>query len=173
MAAYMASKKTLEVNPENAIMAELKARAEADKSDKTVKDLVLLMFETVSRGDGGMAALRPACKQQAGGEPSPPLCPRASQQPRLSLHAGTTLLTAAFTPCPPPPLVCVARPQALLSSGFSLDEPATFASRIYRMIKLGLSIDDDDDEEVGARRAGGGGGGCAKLGKGVGAHGCC
>jgi molecular chaperone HtpG len=27
-------------------MAELRMRAEADKSDKTVKDLVLLMFET-------------------------------------------------------------------------------------------------------------------------------
>ena len=82
MAAYMASKKTLEINPDNSIVGELRARSEADKADKTVKDLVLLMFET-----------------------------------------------------------------ALLSSGFSLDEPATFAARIYRMIKLGLSIDDDGDDE--------------------------
>merc|ERR1711991_403593 len=46
MSGYMASKKTLEINPGNAIMQELRKRAEADKSDKTVKDLVLLLFET-------------------------------------------------------------------------------------------------------------------------------
>jgi molecular chaperone HtpG len=46
MSAYMTSKKTLEINPDNAIMKELRTRAEADKSDKTVKDLVLLLFET-------------------------------------------------------------------------------------------------------------------------------
>ncbi|CAM8985295.1 unnamed protein product [Rhodiola kirilowii] len=46
MAGYMSSKKTMEINPENPIMDELRKRADADKNDKSVKDLVLLLFET-------------------------------------------------------------------------------------------------------------------------------
>lgn len=76
---YMAAKKHLEINPDHPVIDTLRQKAEADKNDKAVKDLVILLFET-----------------------------------------------------------------ALLSSGFTLDEPQVHASRIYRMIKLGLGIDEEE-----------------------------
>jgi len=82
--AYMSSKKTMEINPTNSIVVALREKAQADQSDKTVKDLIWLLYDT-----------------------------------------------------------------SLLTSGFSLEEPATFASRIHRLVKLGLSIDDDDDDAAG------------------------
>jgi len=46
MSSYMQSKKTMEVNPNHPIMKELLGKATADKSDKTVKDLIWLLFDT-------------------------------------------------------------------------------------------------------------------------------
>jgi len=78
---YMAAKKHLEINPDHSIMEQLRQKADAERNDKSVRDLVMLLYET-----------------------------------------------------------------ALLSSGFSLEDPSTHASRIHRMIKLGLGIDDVDEE---------------------------
>merc|ERR1712212_821365 len=43
---YMAAKKHLEINPDHSIVENLRQRAETDKNDKSVKDLVMLLFET-------------------------------------------------------------------------------------------------------------------------------
>merc|ERR1712029_295891 len=77
---YMAAKKHLEINPDHSIVETLRAKAEADKNDKAVKDLVMLLYET-----------------------------------------------------------------SLLTSGFSLEDPGVHATRIHRMIKLGLGLDGDDE----------------------------
>jgi len=46
MSTYMVSKKTMEVNPTHSIVQELKKKSDKDKSDKTVKDLIWLLFDT-------------------------------------------------------------------------------------------------------------------------------
>lgn len=68
------------MNPDHSIITELRKKVQQDKNDKTVKDLVWLLFDT-----------------------------------------------------------------ALLSSGFNLEDPSSFATRIHRMIKLGLSIELEDE----------------------------
>merc|ERR1711976_661035 len=44
--AYMTSKKTMEINPQNSIVVALREKANADAGDKTVKDLIWLLYDT-------------------------------------------------------------------------------------------------------------------------------
>merc|ERR1712110_1387278 len=46
MGSYMSSKKTMEINPQNSIINALREKADADQSDKTVRDLIWLLFDT-------------------------------------------------------------------------------------------------------------------------------
>ncbi|ORZ14478.1 heat shock protein 90-1 [Absidia repens] len=46
MSAYMASKKTLELNPTHPIVKALESKVQADSGDRTVKDLTTLLYET-------------------------------------------------------------------------------------------------------------------------------
>ncbi|CAF1626331.1 unnamed protein product [Rotaria magnacalcarata] len=43
---YMAAKKHLEINPDHSIIKTLKLKVDQDKNDKSVKDLVTLLYET-------------------------------------------------------------------------------------------------------------------------------
>ena len=47
MSSYMVSKKNMDVNPTHSIMTELKKKASADKSDKTVANLIWLPFRHI------------------------------------------------------------------------------------------------------------------------------
>jgi len=46
MSTYMTSKKTMEINPKHSIVQALKSKFDSDASDKTVKDLVWMLYET-------------------------------------------------------------------------------------------------------------------------------
>lgn len=52
MSNYMVSKKTMEINPDHSIIAELRNKSDKDKSDKTVKDLICLLFDTALLASG-------------------------------------------------------------------------------------------------------------------------
>jgi molecular chaperone HtpG len=82
MSSFMIGKKKMEVNPRHSIMKELKNKFTANEDDRTVKDLIWLIYET-----------------------------------------------------------------AALTSGFTLKDPVIFASRIHKLIKLGLSIDEDEEDK--------------------------
>nr|XP_050026548.1 heat shock protein HSP 90-alpha-like [Dermacentor andersoni] len=43
---YMAAKKHLELNPDHPVIENLRQKADADRNDKAVKDLIVLLFET-------------------------------------------------------------------------------------------------------------------------------
>nr|AAZ17403.1 90 kDa heat shock protein [Bemisia tabaci] len=49
---YMAAKKHLEINPDHPVMDALRVKAEAEKNDKSVRDLVMLLFETALLSSG-------------------------------------------------------------------------------------------------------------------------
>merc|ERR1712156_470677 len=52
MSSFMVGKKKMQVNPDHTIMIELNKKFTADASDRTVKDLVWLLFETAMLPSG-------------------------------------------------------------------------------------------------------------------------
>jgi len=44
--SYMSSKKTMEINPSNPIISSLREKVSADRSDKTVKDVIWMLYDT-------------------------------------------------------------------------------------------------------------------------------
>jgi molecular chaperone HtpG len=85
MTSYMASKKTMEINPNHGIVKELKNLLDKDQSNSTVKDIIWLLYDT-----------------------------------------------------------------SLLNSGFSVEDPNTFAKRMYKMLLFGLQDDTSIPTETTA-----------------------
>lgn len=52
MMGHMGSQKTLELNPDNAVIKELNSKLSVDKNDKTIKDIVWLLYETTLINSG-------------------------------------------------------------------------------------------------------------------------
>jgi molecular chaperone HtpG len=50
--SYMSGRKTLEINADNSIIRELRRMVELDKNDRTVKDLIILLYETTMLSSG-------------------------------------------------------------------------------------------------------------------------
>merc|ERR1712112_684587 len=72
---YMAAKKQFEINPEHPIMETLRKKADADKNDKSVKDLVMLLYETalLASGFGLEDPHADVAEEVAGDDDMPPL----------------------------------------------------------------------------------------------------
>jgi len=49
---YMAAKKNLEINPDHSIVIAINEKVQADPNDKSIKDLVMLLFETAMLTSG-------------------------------------------------------------------------------------------------------------------------
>ena len=49
---FMASKKTMEINPSHPIISTLREKVDTDSSDKTVKDLIWLLYDTTLISSG-------------------------------------------------------------------------------------------------------------------------
>ena len=52
MMGHMGSQKTLELNPDNSVIKELNSKLSVDKNDKTIKDIVWLLYETTLINSG-------------------------------------------------------------------------------------------------------------------------